>query len=125
MNKKKLLIVEDDELNQTIYKAILSKEYEIKICGDDEDFYAALDEREYDLFVMDLALNCGKSGIDLIRELRLMEKYKNTPVIVASAFAYSKDREIAIAAGTTKFISKPFDKKTLLSEIDRCFKNLL
>ena len=113
------MIVEDDGLNQKFYQALLSKDYEIRICGDDEEFNAALKENVYDLFIIDLALNCGKTGIDLIRELREMEKYKDTPIIVATAFAYRKDKEIAMAAGTTKFISKPFDMETILTEIKK------
>jgi CheY-like chemotaxis protein len=119
--KTKLLVVEDDVLNQSIYKAFLSKDYEIKICSDDDDLYAALRENEYDIFIMDLALNFGKNGIELIKELRIKEEYKYTPIIVASAFAFSKDKEIAIAAGATKFITKPFNKETLLTEVERYF----
>jgi DNA-binding response OmpR family regulator len=119
--KNNLLIVEDDVLNQKVYKAILSKDYEIKICGDDEKFYAALKENEYDLFIIDLSLNCEKNGLDLIRELREIEKYKDTPIIVVTGFVSIKDKEIAIAAGATKFINKPFNMKTLLAEIKKYF----
>ncbi len=116
-NRKNILIVEDDLLNQKIYITILSKHYLLKICNDDDEFYAALKEKDYDIFIIDLALNCGKSGIDLIFELREIIKYKNTPIFVISAFASRKDQMIALAAGATKFIIKPFDGKYLLSEI--------
>ncbi|MCX6150330.1 MAG: response regulator [Ignavibacteriales bacterium] len=119
--KNKLLIVEDDGLNQKVYKATLPNYYELKICGNDEEFYAALKENEYDLFIIDLALNCGKNGIDLVRELRKMEKYKDTPIIVITAFAFRKDKDISMSAGATKFISKPFNKETLLTEIKKYF----
>lgn len=117
--KCRLLIVEDDELNQRIYKAILSKDYEIIICGDDEEFYTALRENDYDLFIIDLVLSCSKNGTDLIRELRKIEKYKDIPIIVVSAFVSLKDQKIAMAAGSTKFISKPFDKEALLTEVKK------
>jgi len=117
--KYRLLIAEDDELNQRIYKAILLKDYDIIICGDDEEFYSALRENDYDLFIIDLALSCGKNGTDLIRELRKIEKYKDIPIIVVSAFVSLKDQKIAMAAGSTKFISKPFDKETLLTTVKK------
>jgi len=117
--KCRLLIVEDDELNQKVYKAIFSKDYEIIICGDDEEFNTALRENDYDLFIIDLALSCGKNGTDLIRELRKIEKYKDIPIIVVSAFVSRKDQEIALAAGGTKFISKPFDKEALLTTVKK------
>jgi len=117
--KNKLLIVEDDRLNQKVYKAILSKNYDVKICSDDEDFYTALSENDYDLFIIDLALNHGKNGIDLIRELRNLEKYHEIPIIVVTAFTSSKDERIAMLAGCTKFISKPFNKEALLTELKK------
>lgn len=119
--KNKLLIVEDDWLNQLAYEGIFSKDYEIKICSDDEEFYAALSEDTYDLIIMDLALNCEKDGIALIKELRLMENFKKIPIIVVTAYAFRKDRENSLEAGATKFISKPFDMNNLLLEIKKYF----
>ncbi len=119
--KNKILIVEDDVLNQQVYKRSLSKDYILKICGDTKGFYAALMADTYDLFIVDLALNCEKDGIDLIKELRQMNHHKGTPIIVVTAFAFSKDKENAMAAGATQFIIKPFDNKKLLEEIKKYF----
>ena len=114
------MIVEDDVLNQQVYKrSLLSKDYILKICGDTKGFYAALMADTYDLFIVDLALNCEKDGIDLIKELRQMNHYKGTPIIVVTAFAFRKDKENAMAAGATRFIIKPFDNKKLLEEIKK------
>lgn len=115
--KYKLLIVEDDKLNQLAYKGFLSKNYEIKICGDVQEFESSLTEDTYDLFIIDLALNCEKNGIDLIKELREMDKYKGTPIIVVTAYAFREDRKLSMEAGADKFIIKPFDNKSLLEEI--------
>ena len=117
--KNNLLIVEDDWLNQKVYKAIFPDDYVIKICGDDKEFYAALEEKEYDLFIIDLALNSEESGIDLIISLRKMEKYKEIPIIVISAFTARKDKNIAMSAGATKFVNKPFDKNALLKDVQK------
>lgn len=115
--KNNLLIVEDDWLNQKVYKAIFPDDYVIKICSDDKEFYTALEEKEYDLFIIDLALNSEKSGIDLIISLRKMDKYKDIPIIVITAFTGRKDQNIAMSAGATKFVGKPFDKDTLLKDV--------
>lgn len=121
MNKKKILIAEDDKLNQLAYKGLLSKIYDLVICGDDYEFEKALTQDTYDLFIMDLALNCEKDGIDLIKQLRLMNKYTDSPIIVVTAFALRKDRENSLAAGANSFMTKPFDKDNLLGEIEKCF----
>ncbi len=122
MNKKhKLLVVEDDWLNQLAYEKILSVDYDVKICGNDEEFYSALDEGTYDLFLIDLALNSEKNGIDLIIDLRKMDRYKDTPIFVVSAFAFNKDRDLSMTAGANKFIAKPFVNKYLLDELKKYF----
>jgi DNA-binding response OmpR family regulator len=120
--KNKLLIIEDDKLNQLAYKGILSKFYDIKICGNVKEFDSAIIEDTYDLFVMDLALNCEKDGLDLIKELKQMEKYSKTPIIVVTAYAFQEDRKLSMEAGADKFIIKPFDNKTLLDEINNFFQ---
>lgn len=120
MNKKKILIVEDDKLNQLAYLGILSKIYDLVICGDNYEFDKALTLDTYDLFIVDLALNCEKDGIDLIKELRLMNKYSDSPIIVVTAFALRKDKENSLAAGANMFMTKPFDKNNLLEEIEKC-----
>ena len=119
--KKKILVVEDDKLNQLAYKGVLSKEYNVTICGDNTEFYISLNRITYDLFIIDLALNCEKNGIDLIMELRQMKEYERTPIIVVTAWTLKKDEKISLDAGADKFITKPFVNKTLLEEIGKCF----
>ncbi len=120
--KKKLVVVEDDELNQLAYSGVLSKFYDVIICGSDKEFYLALTNNSYDLFIINLALNCEKDGLDLIKELRLMKEYKKTPIIVVTAYAFKRDEINSLAAGANKFITKPFSNKTLLEEIENMFK---
>lgn len=119
--KRKLLIVEDDLLNQRIYRAIFSKDYDLTICGNDLEFDAALSWNTYELFIIDLALNSDRNGIDLIKELRNMNKYKIVPILVVTAYAFRRDEELSMLAGATKFITKPFDKEILLREIKQYF----
>lgn len=118
---KKILIVEDDWLIQLTYKSLLAKEYDVSVCEDSIEFYSGLEKDTYDMFIIDLALNSEKSGIDLIEELRKIDKYKNSPILVVSAFVFKKDQNNALNAGATKFIPKPFDNKMLLEVI----KNIL
>jgi len=117
--KNKLLILEDDNLNQLVYKRILSKEYDVVICGDDKEFDSAINRDTYDLFIIDLAINCERDGIDLIKELRQTDQYRNTAIIVVTAFAFRKDRENCMAAGATEFMVKPFDNINLLEAIEK------
>lgn len=120
-NNVKLLIVEDDELNQKLYKAVLSKEFDTTLCANDAQFYAALPKHKFDIFLIDLALGKGEDGISLIKKLRSMDEYKATPIIVVTAYAFKKDEDTAMAAGATKFIRKPVDNKVLVDEFKKYF----
>ncbi|MCL4551056.1 MAG: response regulator [Bacteroidetes bacterium] len=118
----KLLIVEDDDLNQKLYMAVLSKEFDTTFCANDVQFYAALPKKKYDIFLIDLALGKGEDGISLIKKLRQMDEYKSTPIIVVTAYAFKRDEDTAMAAGATKFIRKPVDNKVLLNEFKKYFQ---
>jgi CheY-like chemotaxis protein len=116
-NKKRLLIVEDDDLNGIVYKALLSKHFKVTICVNETEFYNALKKEHFDLFLMDISLVGSKDGLQLIREIRTMDEYKLIPVIVVTANAFRKDEDAAIAAGATKFISKPIENQKLIDAL--------
>jgi CheY-like chemotaxis protein len=122
MKKKlKLLILEDDEAIMYVYKCIFSKtfEYELVTCKNDIELYTALDNNSIDLFLIDLGLQQSKDGLQLIKELRQMNKYSFTPIVVVSAYTLLKDERESILAGATKFIRKPFDIKKLMDELTK------
>jgi len=112
------MIVEDDDLNQLVYKAIINNKYDVVMCKNEDDFYPALRNNKFDLFLMDISLVGAKDGIQLIKELRQMAEYKTVPIIVVTANTFKRDEEIANDAGATKFFRKPFDNKILLDEIE-------
>ncbi len=119
--KPKLIIVEDDDLSQIIYENIFSKDFEITICSNDVKFYSSLNSTHYDIFLIDLGLGKGKNGVQLIEELRQVEEYKSTPIIVVTAYTLRKDEQISMIAGATKFLQKPIDNKILLNEFKSHF----
>lgn len=94
--KQKIMILEDDMLTQDVYRAVFSRRNELDfiLCKDDEEFYTALRKNRFDAFLIDLALGAGKDGVQLIKELRQMEEYKSTPIIVVTALAMQKDERV-------------------------------
>ena len=119
LSKRNILIVEDDLLIHMAYKRLLSSDYQITLCDNCNTFYKALNMDTFHLFIIDLALNCEKNGIELIKDLRKDEKYASTPVFVVSAFVLKKDQQHAMDAGATNFLPKPFNNKLLLEEIKK------
>jgi DNA-binding response OmpR family regulator len=60
--------------------------------------------------VLDLMLP-GRGGLDVLRDLRSLNDFTETPVIVISAWSFSD--EAAVEAGADRFVAKPFDPDEL------------
>jgi DNA-binding response OmpR family regulator len=63
----------------------------------------------------------GRSGLDLLGEIRAADGHQQTPVVVISAWAHSD--EAAVAAGADRFVAKPFDPDELQATIADLLEN--
>ena len=71
----------------------------------------------FDLVLMDINLGHGASGLDVTKALRSQSRYRSTPIIALTAYAMKGDRESAIAAGCSDYLSKPFSKDQLAEKL--------
>ncbi len=60
-----------------------------------------------DMIILDVMLP-GRSGFDILRDLRAAEKTKHIPVMMLTARGQEKDREMALRLGANHFMTKPF-----------------
>lgn len=117
-DKKKVLIVDDEELAQEFLRFFLSKKFDVYTVGSVNTFYNIIANIKFDLILMDISLRDSKDGIQLTRELKSNERYKDVPVFILTAFNTTKERNGAAAAGADKFITKPVDTKALVKLIE-------
>jgi two-component system chemotaxis response regulator CheY len=68
------------------------------------------------LFISDLNMP-GMDGIALIKELRALEAYRHTPILVLTTEMDQQVKDSARSAGATGWIGKPFDPERLLEVI--------
>lgn len=115
--KPRLLMIDDDELTLRIFTIIISKLFNVTSCKLGDEFLSLLKKKEFDVFLIDLSLKGEIDGIQLIKELRTSDKYKDYPIVVVTANAFKKDEEIAMAAGASKFLRKPIENERLLQEL--------
>ncbi len=123
MGKLKFLIVEDDYDTQLFYKLFLGKLYDLEFCRTDTAFYELIYKNKFDLVIMDIAIKGQKDGLELTRELRTMENYKDVPVICLSAHVLQHDKEKAYSAGVNIFLEKPVGNHILLNTISNLVKS--
>ena len=69
-----------------------------------------------DLILADLVMPV-MDGLDMIRHLRTINQFKDTPIISCSASAYESDRQKSWEAGSDSFLTKPIDMKLLLEKL--------
>ncbi|MEC5143068.1 response regulator [Chitinophaga sp. 212800010-3] len=117
-HKVKLLIAEDDHIAQMIVNKQLEPYpfYEITFCDDGDEFMVMLESIEPDLILMDIRLP-NISGIELIRQIRVHEKFKDLPILVLSASAFKEDIDAGIKAGATEYITKPYNLEKFIDRL--------
>jgi two-component system cell cycle response regulator DivK len=107
MQKNKVLIVEDNELNLKLFKDLLELR-NVKVCStkDGGKFHNIALEFMPDLILMDIKLQII-SGYDLIKQLKLDQRTKHIPIVAITAFATKSDKENLLKAGCAAYLSKP------------------
>jgi DNA-binding response OmpR family regulator len=116
----RILLVEDDKMMGQAVKIALSQAgYAVDLTRTAEDAEAALDTTPYDLAVLDINLP-GKSGLDLVRDLR--KRNKDIPVLALTARDTTKQKVEGLNAGADDYLVKPFDLEELLARIEALFR---
>lgn len=113
----KILVVEDNPLNQKILSYYLAKDnYDSRIVTTGEECIEILYREWYDVILMDLMLP-GIDGFETVRQIRLMEENlfigKKTYIIALTANTLDNDRERCLRNGMDEYMAKPFDIKKL------------
>ncbi len=112
----RLLVVEDHEVNQQLFKTILEKLGHQVVLAEDglkaiEAVQGSADESAFDLIFMDIQMP-NMNGYDATRKLREMGIH--TPIVAVTASALREEQKRAIAAGMNDCLTKPFKKKDLV-----------
>jgi len=114
-----ILLVEDNEANQMLARAVLELDgFEVRIAGSADEARAELRARTPSLILMDVQLP-GEDGLLLTRELKADPFTTSIPVIALTAHAMSGDRALAVDAGCQGYIAKPIDTRTFGKEVRR------
>ena len=123
---KKVLLVEDNELNREIATAIMEEiGLDVDSAEDGTDavnIMSSASGSKYDLIFMDIQMP-KMDGYTATREIRTLNKPKcaNIPIIAMTANAFEEDRKKAIKAGMNGHIAKPISKDVILENLDQIF----
>src|ERR1700741_1324411 len=112
---KKILIVEDVDLNIDLLTQLLEDDYELVIAEDGEQGVALAQQEKPDLILMDMSLPVI-DGYEATRRIRVSD----TAVIIIglAAHAMSGDIDKAMAAGCNDYMTKPFNETLLFEKLN-------
>ena len=118
MSKRVMLIEDEPNIIEAI-SFILSREgLAVETHSDGTTANDRLRAVGPDLLILDVMLP-GKSGYDILRELREDAATAELPVLMLTARGQNRDREMAEAAGASRFMTKPFSNSEVLAAVNQ------
>lgn len=113
----RILLIEDEANILEAIGFILSRAgWDVRGHGKGETALDEIHRHDPDLVVLDVMLP-GRSGLDILRDLRAAPDTADLPVLMLTAKGQSKDREMALSLGANAFLTKPFSNTELVDTI--------
>jgi DNA-binding response OmpR family regulator len=117
MDKKKILIVEDDpDVRKGMYIRLKANDYETFFATDAVSSLVEARKHEPDLIILDLGLPAG-DGFVVMERMQAIPALAVIPVIIVSGRVGLPNQQRAIKAGAKAFLEKPVDSDQLLAVI--------
>lgn len=121
MSSPSILVVDDDKnLLELLKMRLESANYDVATALKEEDAIDTVKKQVFDLSIIDLQLTNG-NGISLMEELHLI--YPAMPIIILTAYGSIETAVEAIKKGAFNYLTKPFDPRELLLQIERALEN--
>jgi PAS domain S-box-containing protein len=121
----KVLLVEDNVLNQVLARKVLSDwEWEVDVADNGLVAIEKMARNDFDLILMDIQLP-EMDGYEATRYIRkkLSDPKRNIPIIAMTAHAIAGEAEKCFLAGMNEYVSKPFDPRDLYTKIAQVLNN--
>lgn len=112
-----ILVCDDEHVLRTLIRASLDSAYGVVEAADGEEALRRAREARPDVILLDLMMP-GRSGLDVLAELRDDPATAGTPVIVLSARTQVADRQAALEAGADRHLGKPFSPSELVAAVE-------
>ena len=125
LGKKRVLVVEDMELNQFIARHIMeSWGFEVGVASDGNQAIELIKHNDYDLVLMDIQMP-NLNGMAATRQIRRMHDRQkaNVPIIALTGNSLNTEGEKYIAAGMNDYLAKPLSEAKLFEVVSANLNN--
>src|SRR5450755_2021139 len=111
----RILIIDDEaEIRESLETLLQLEGYTVFVAGSAREGMTQIDQRTFDVILLDLALP-DKNGMDVLAEIRML--HPQQPVIMITAYGTVENAVRAMQSGATNFIQKPWDNEKLLADV--------
>lgn len=115
MGKPAILIVEDEQkLSRVLQLELEYENYQTETANNGEDALRLINEKDWDLVLLDIMLP-GLSGLEILRRTRRTDQ--ETPIILLTARDQVFDKVSGLDLGANDYVTKPFQIEELLARI--------
>ncbi|WP_238369377.1 response regulator transcription factor [Heliomarina baculiformis] len=116
MSRRVLLIEDEPNIIEAIRFLLTRDGWNVNTHSDGTDAVKVVQEAKPDLVILDMMLP-GRSGMDILRDLREIVELAGLPVLMLTARGQSRDRDMAEKAGVSRFMTKPFSNTEVLTAV--------
>ena len=116
MGKHVLVIEDEPNIIEAISFILMRDGWTVHTHSNGHDAVAAVSARKPDLVILDVMLP-GRSGYDILTDLRAAPATRELPVLMLTARGQAKDRELAERLGASRFMTKPFSNAEVLEAL--------
>jgi two-component system, sensor histidine kinase len=116
----RLLLVEDNAINQRVVLAMLRKKgYTLDVANNGQEALEQMEANEpYDLILMDVQMPV-LDGLETTRAIRADGRWNDLPIIAMTAHAMTGDKERCLSAGMDAYLTKPLKAPQLIDTIEK------
>lgn len=117
-HRARVLLVEDNPVNQLVAKGMLAKlGCEVIVAAHGGEALKLLEEQSFDMVLMDCNMPV-MDGYEASRQIRRSGRWPDLPIVALTANAMSEERERCRAAGMNDYLAKPFRREELKALLD-------
>ncbi len=117
--KARLLLVEDNAVNQRVVLAMLRKKgYVLEVANNGQEALDCLGRGPFDVILMDVQMPV-LDGLETTKAIRADARWRHLPVIAMTAHAMTGDKERCLGAGMDAYLTKPLKGPVLIEAIEK------
>ncbi|MGD2030149.1 MAG: response regulator [Desulfobacterales bacterium] len=122
LNKKKILIVDDDnKIHELLTKILSSNGYKVEVASDGFEAGANILRFKPDLMILDLFMP-GMDGFEVCKRIKTDPDASHIKILAITGFDTDENRKRIMQAGADGYLAKPMRKRTLLQNIEEIFE---